>query len=65
MYTRLTKVIEIDDEQYVTCVYYGTKKCHIHRTRAKNCGQCPMFAAILNQLNELEDILFEEISGEK
>lgn len=60
MYRKLTKVIKLEDgRECVTCVNYGTEECHIHKSGG-NCSNCPMFAAILNQLYCFEEIITEK-----
>lgn len=62
MYTRLTKTINVDGRDCVSCIYCGTEKCRIH-SGLLSCMQCDVFAAILNQLHALEDIICEEQQG--
>lgn len=56
MYTRLTKVIVVEGQECVSCIHYGTEMCRAHNGVA-NCGECDVFAAILNQLYALENII--------
>ena len=62
MYTRLTKLTKIDDRECVTCIHYGTKECRIHSGEVQNCSKCPILAAALNQLYELENIVCESVA---
>lgn len=59
MYTRLTKIVKDQDgRDCVTCVSFGTERCHIHNG-IPDCARCPMLAAILNQLYGFEEIIIE------
>lgn len=58
MYTRLTKVINLNGRECVTCIYYGTEMCRIHN-EVPDCGHCNVLAAILNQLYVFENIVGE------
>lgn len=59
MYTRLTKIVKDQDgRDCVTCVNFGTERCHIHNG-VPDCTNCPMLAAILNQLYGFEEIIIE------
>ena len=60
MYTKLTKRIQIDERECVSCAFFGTERCHIHTDGTVDCGHCEVFAAILNQLNAFEDLLDDE-----
>ena len=57
-YEPLTKKI-IDDKgnPMVVCRLHGTDECHIHKPNG--CNNCPMFQAILTQLNTFEEIYME------
>ena len=58
MIQRLTKVVEVDGAQCVTCALYGTDECRVHKDEGvTGCGQCPMFGCILNQLHAFEEIV--------
>lgn len=59
MYTRLTKIITVEERECVTCIYYGTEMCRIHKG-VSDCGHCDVLAAILNQLHIFENIICEE-----
>lgn len=59
MYTRLTKTISIEGRECVTCIYYGTEMCRIHKG-IPDCNHCDVLAAILNQLHAFEEIFYEE-----
>ncbi len=60
-YERLTKTItDTNGCEVVVCRLYGTEKCQIHKST--NCNNCPMFRAILIQLNTFEDIYQEVVS---
>ena len=59
MYTRLTKTITIGERECVSCIYYGTEQCRIHKG-IPSCIHCDVFAAILNQLHGFENIIYEE-----
>ena len=57
MYTRLTKIVRDENgRDCVTCVNFGTERCHIHNG-VPDCAHCPMLGAIFNQLHVLEDIV--------
>lgn len=58
MYTKLTKLVHEEGHECVACIYYGTEMCRIHNG-VMNCGDCEVFAAILNQLHAFESILDE------
>ena len=59
MYTKLTKVVKDESgRECVTCIGYGTPACHIH-SGGIGCAQCPLMAAILNQLHTFEEIAAE------
>lgn len=58
MYTRLTKIVTVEERECVACIYYGTEMCRIHKG-IPDCSHCDVFAAILNQLNAFENI-YEE-----
>ena len=59
MYARLTKTTTIEGRECVSCIFYGTEMCRIHKG-ISDCGHCDVFAAILNQLHTLENIIYEE-----
>ena len=62
-YQPLTKII-IDEKgnQMVTCRYYGTEECRKIHTPSR-CSDCPMLAAIFNQLRVFEEIYTEEANS--
>ncbi len=67
MYTRLTKTTTAEGRECVSCIYYGTERCRIHKG-ISDCNHCEVFAAILNQLHAFEDIFCEasrDIEAEK
>ena len=64
MYTRLTKTTIIEGRECVSCIFYGTEMCRIHKG-ISDCGHCDVVAAILNQLHTLENILLDECQGIK
>ena len=55
-YKTLTKIVVVDGRQYIACIKSGTEECPIHKG-VPNCGECPVFAAILNQLHCFEEIM--------
>ncbi len=58
-YDPLTKIIiGQDGREYVTCSMYGTEKCRLIHT-SQGCIDCPVMAAILNQLHIFEEIYME------
>ena len=59
MYTKLTKVVTVEERECVACIYHGTEMCRIHKG-IPDCSHCDVFAAILNQLNAFENIICEE-----
>jgi hypothetical protein len=61
MYTRLTKVVNIAGQEYVTCKFHGTHLCRIHNDGIPNCAHCEMYAAILNQLKAFEDAMEDDV----
>lgn len=65
-YARLTKVVSQGGKECVACINYGTDMCRIHtNTDFPDCYHCKMFAAILNQLNYLEDIVVDEFKNKE
>lgn len=59
MYARLTKIVKGQDgRDCVTCVNFGTERCHIHN-EVPDCIHCPVLGAILNQLHAFEDIVLD------
>lgn len=56
MYKKLTKITTVDNKECVACACFGTKMCQLHNG-ALDCGHCPMFAAILNQLHTFETVV--------
>lgn len=58
MYTKLTKTITVGGRECVACIYHGTEMCRIHKG-ILSCGNCEVFAAILNQLHTFEEMLSE------
>lgn len=59
IYEPLTKkVSDIDGNVKIVCRYCGTSTCHIHKP--SGCSSCPVFNAILTQLNMFEEIYQEE-----
>lgn len=66
MYTKLTKVIKIDNRDTVCCAFYGTEKCRVHmQGKEPDCGRCVVMGAILNQLHAFETMLEDEGEQEK
>lgn len=61
MYTKLTKKIQIDGRECVSCAFFGTERCRIHTDGTTDCGHCEVLGAILNQLNFLETIIEEHL----
>lgn len=62
-YQRLTKVVkQHDGQEMIACSFYGTDKCRSIHTK-RGCLDCPVFAAILNQLYAFEEIM-EETNGD-
>jgi hypothetical protein len=60
MYTRLTKVVNVNGVDCVSCTFYGTSECHIHKGNdIPNCAQCKVMAAMLNQLRAFEELVEE------
>ena len=59
MYTKLTKVVTVEERECVTCIYYGTSMCRIHNN-IPDCCHCNVFAAILNQLHAFEEVICGE-----
>lgn len=59
-YKPLTKKITINNQECVVCSLYGTGKCKIHTNQIDGCANCPVIAAILNQLNAFEEIYAAE-----
>lgn len=59
-YEPLTKIIlDSNGREVVVCRYYGTATCrNIHKNTG--CANCPMIAAILNQLNAFEEVYMDE-----
>ncbi len=63
-YEPLTKKVTDDKgNQMVVCRLYGTNECQIHKPNG--CNNCPMFRAILTQLNTFEEIYLEDDEGAK
>lgn len=61
MYTKLTKVANVNGVECITCAFYGTEKCLIHSDETTpNCAQCKVMCAILNQLHAFEEIICDE-----
>lgn len=57
-YEPLTKkIIDKKGNQMVVCRLFGTNECLIHKPIG--CNNCPMFKAILAQLNTFEEIYME------
>lgn len=61
MYTPLTKVVTVGEQEFITCSSYGTKMCRIHNPGegAAGCHVCPVFAAMLNQLHAFEEVMLD------
>jgi len=60
MYTKLTKVVKIDERECVACAFYGTEKCRIHKdSNTPDCCHCEVMGAILNQLRAFEEVFVE------
>ena len=57
MYTKLTKITNIDGADCVTCAFYGTDQCRIHTDNISGCSQCKVLGAIINQLHAFEEIV--------
>lgn len=55
MYTKLTKVVTVDDRECVTCAFYGTDECRIHTRKITDCAHCEMMGAMINQLHAFEE----------
>ena len=56
-YRCLTKVTKDENgKEAVSCIYFGTEKCRIHKG-VNGCGECNVFAAIINQLHVFEEII--------
>lgn len=56
-YQRLTKVVtQHNGQEMIACSFYGTDKCRSIHTK-RGCLECPVFAAILNQLYAFEEIM--------
>ena len=54
-YEPLTKKITDDKgNQVVVCRLHGTNECLIHKPNG--CSNCPIFQAMLTQLNTFEEI---------
>lgn len=51
---RLTKIAEVDGQEVVACVYFGTDECHIH-SGDSGCSRCKVMGAMLNKLYLLEN----------
>ncbi len=63
-YEPLTKKITDDKgNQMVVCRLNGTNKCLIHKPNG--CSNCPIFQAILTQLNIFEEIYLESDNDAK
>ncbi len=59
-YKPLTKIITDEKgNQMIACRYYGTEECRKIHT-PNRCSDCPVLAAILNQLHVFEEIYMEE-----
>lgn len=57
-YEPLTKKItDSKGKHMVVCRLYGTEECRIHTPHG--CNSCPVFEAILSQLNAFEEIYME------
>lgn len=64
-YQSLTKVVEINGNKCVTCAYFGTPKCLIHKGESiPDCTHCDVMGAILNQLHAFEEIISEVAKSE-
>ena len=60
MYTKLTKIVKDQEgRECVTCVNFGTDRCHIHND-IPDCIHCSMLGAILNQLYVFENIVYDD-----
>lgn len=60
-YTQLTKKLtDENNNQMVVCSQHGTEKCHIHTP--SGCTNCPVFQAILRQLNAFEEVYMEVVN---
>lgn len=57
-YEPLTKIITDENgEKTAVCRLYGTNECLIHKPIG--CFNCPVFKAIVTQLNTFEQIYLE------
>lgn len=66
MYTKLTKIIEVNGAKCVSCAFLGTEQCRIHNTEnTPDCGHCNVLGAILNQLHMFEEMIDDENLTEK
>lgn len=55
-YRPLTKKININNQDCIACSLYGTEECKkIHTGTITGCADCPMIAAMLNQLFAFEE----------
>lgn len=58
---RLTKTVESQGREVVTCIHYGTPQCRVHSNGTMNCPTCECCFAIYDKLNRLEVLLGEGI----
>jgi len=60
-YKPFTKTINDEHgNQMVVCELYGTNECRNIHTPNKGCANCPMIAAMINQLHAFEEIYMQE-----
>lgn len=57
---RLTKITKIDGGECISCVFFGTPECQIHKGKVEKCSQCFVWGAILNKLYMIEEIMDEK-----
>lgn len=53
----LTKIVNIDGKECVSCIYYGTPECLIHSKGTRSCPECVICHAIYNKLYLLEGMI--------
>lgn len=58
-YQPLTKQIVDNGRLKTVCSFKGTEKCLIHK-EGKSCQDCPIFQALLEQLNTFERIYLDK-----
>lgn len=62
-YKPLTKIIIVDNKEYVVCAKYGTSECRAIHMPNDGCTTCPMLAAIFNQLHIFEECILSDQGG--